>query len=66
MVIVSPSKSGSSPRMRGAQTILRTVLCCVGIIPADAGSTTRQAGGPHGMLGSSPRMRGAPWHLYHV
>ena len=28
--------------------------------PRGCGEHTRQAGGPHGMLGSSPRMRGAP------
>ena len=31
--------SGSSPRMRGARTNVAVTCCCVGIIPAYAGST---------------------------
>ena len=33
---------GSSPQMRGALTTVQTFTVCVGIIPADAGSTPRK------------------------
>ena len=35
----SPHPGGSSPRMRGARRLAGPVIDCVGIIPADAGST---------------------------
>ena len=36
-------ESGSSPRMRGALDDRQTLIGCRGIIPADAGSTSRPA-----------------------
>ena len=50
----SPSPHGSSPRMRGAQTGLSSDEQALGIIPADAGSTTARKGpAPH--AGDHPR-----------
>ena len=36
---VRKTVEGSSPRMRGAHLLFRRLILCVGIIPADAGST---------------------------
>ena len=37
-----PKGPGSSPRMRGAQTIMKTITAVKRIIPADAGSTEKR------------------------
>ena len=39
-----PKGPGSSPRMRGAQTIMKTITAVKRIIPADAGSTRARSG----------------------
>ena len=45
---------GSSPRMRGAQTLSRTFASFAGIIPADAGSTMGRRGS-HSLTKDHPR-----------
>ena len=51
---------GSSPRMRGALIFFVVGVVCLGIIPADAGSTVQPPAASARRPGSSPRMRGAP------
>ena len=50
---------GSSPRMRGALIFFVVGVVCLGIIPADAGSTVQPPAASARRPGSSPRMRGA-------
>ena len=52
---------GSSPRMRGTQTMDPPTLQQMGIIPAYAGNTTVVQIDGNKVAGSSPRMRGTPF-----
>ncbi len=56
---MTPTKRGSSPRMRGALQEVTDFDDVGGIIPAYAGSTVLSYGREDGGWGSSPRMRGA-------
>ena len=62
----SSCQKGSSPRMRGAETVIKRLAVTAGIIPAHAGSRETFMVQFVSGEGSSPRMRGAGlWCLPH-